>query len=214
MIFGILKVIGIVLFLYLIWRNLKDDYLAEDLVAYSWLAVLVFLIGGRLAYGVENWGIWNENWIDWFLFWEKPGSMLVGGYGCLVAVTIGWCLNKGWKVWSFMEDLSPILLGLLIFWAGSEGAWVVAGVLVVGYLIGWWLGKRYRSFAWYRSGKKGFVFWSLNAILWLILAVVSLGLNSREIVAGLELGLSLISGIGLVILGDVFGTLGFIIRKK
>ena len=58
-------VVGMILFLYLTWRNLREDYKEGVLVSFSWLALLAMVLGGRLLYGLLNWGVWNDNWMDW-----------------------------------------------------------------------------------------------------------------------------------------------------
>jgi len=56
------------------------------------------------------------------------------------------------------------------------------------------LKKRYRSLTWYKSGKKGFLFFWFLFCFWLILAILSK--------TWWFLGLSLLFGLGLFILGD------------
>ena len=48
LIIGIVTIIG---YLYLSWRTLRDNYQEEDIIAFSWVVLLLFLVGGRLAYG-------------------------------------------------------------------------------------------------------------------------------------------------------------------
>lgn len=209
-----MRTIGIVLFMYLTWRNLRESYAEDDLITYGWLSILALLIGSRIAFGVLHWGVWNDRWLNWLLFWEKPGSSLVFGYLVMILVSWWWAGTRGWRVWSFLEDITfnlLLMLGLIIAndnlasWMDVK-KWLIVVVLIVGGLIGWLLSGRYRSFVWYRSGKKGFVFLVVNMVVWLLLA----GLNRNY----WSLGLSLISLLGLVILGDVFTWLKVSSRRK
>ncbi len=211
---AIFKTLGIVLFMYLTWRNLRDDYSEDDLVTYGWLSVLTLLVFGRLAFGLINWGVWNERWWDWLLFWEKPGSNVVFGYGGLLLITGWWSRVKGWKVWALLEDISPNLLVMFLLisideivwsWRGWRD-WGVVGILLLGLVAGRFLSQRYRSFVWYRSGKKGFVFWAVNAIIWLSWSVLTWDY--------LKLIVGLISVAGLVILGDVFTLLKVVTKRR
>lgn len=211
---GLFRVLGMLLFVYLVWRKLRDDYPEADLVAYGWVALLGFSLIGRIAFGLSNWGVWNENWLDWLLWWEKPGSSLGWSYLGLLLASWWWVRIKEWKLWSFLEDIVPMVL-VLMFWVTVGevvaswldwrqilliGVWLLAGV------VSWWFGGRYRSFVWYRSGKKGFVFLVVNILIWLSWA----GLSANY----WKLFLGLISGVGLVMLGDVLVSLKVLMRRK
>ena len=66
-------------------------------------------------------------------------------------------------------------------------------MLLVTYLLTVWLEKKYRSFGWYRSGKKGFAWLAANLFLGVFLAIIT-GQWPYLII-------SLLSLMGLVILG-------------
>ena len=108
---GIIKILGVILFVYLIWRNLREDYKEEDLISYSWMALLSFLVGGRLAFGLINLGVWN-NWLDWVSIWSKPGMSYLGAYLSVFGVTWWIVKSRDWKIWSFAEDS---LMTFLVF---------------------------------------------------------------------------------------------------
>lgn len=197
----ILQIIGVVLYLYLGWRSLKEDYKNTDIAAYIWLSLFSFLLGGRIVYGFENWGVWNDNWWEWFSFWLKPGFSLSGGY-------ISWFLasyiisnDRGWKLWSVLEDITPSFLILVVFL--FMGRWLVFGGAVVFLVLSLVIGRMYRSFFWYKSGKKGFVYFFVNIILFLILSLEALFFKRGVFDVIYYSILTLISLGGLVILGDV-----------
>jgi prolipoprotein diacylglyceryltransferase len=64
MILGIVRAIAVLLFMYLSWRNLRDNYKEENLITFLWIIVILFLVGGRVGFGFINWGIWNDNILD------------------------------------------------------------------------------------------------------------------------------------------------------
>jgi hypothetical protein len=215
MVFGIVKLIGAILFLYLTWRNLRENYQGEKLIAYSWLTLLAFLVGGRVVFGLVNWGVWNENWMDWLALWQKPGFNYGGGTGAILLVTIWYCKINGWKLWSFLEDMTPIIYVLGGFFVIDEwvrsgfgirvGVWVPVAVL--GLIINRLISKKYRSYGWYKSGKKGFGFFFTNIVVCLILALVWGIMLKNLLVAVIFIVLGLISLVGLFILGEVFSNL-------
>jgi prolipoprotein diacylglyceryltransferase len=102
---GIIRIIGVVLFVYLTWRNLRENYEEERVVTYSWLALLGFFIGGRITYGLVNFGVWNDSWLSWFSVWDKPGMNYIGGFLTLVLVGFIFAKVNNWKVIPFLERL-------------------------------------------------------------------------------------------------------------
>jgi hypothetical protein len=208
---GILRVIGIIVFLYLVWRNLRDDYDNQKLISYSWMALLGFLVVGRLAFGLIHWGIWNNNFADWISVWSKPGMSYIGGYLGLVLMTWINCKRNQYKFFAFLEDVLKPTLVLSWFLLADE-YWqskfdikvlIYMAMLVVIYFISGFLKKKYRSFVWYKSGKKGFVLLSVNFLFFLMLTVDLILFKENLVNVILASLISLISGIGLFILGDV-----------
>jgi hypothetical protein len=208
----IISIVGIILFLYLMWRNLRDDYKAEELISFSWMSVFVFFAGGRLAYGLFNWGIWNNEALSWFTFWSNKGMDIVGGYIFLLIVMYFVAKFNDWKVWSLAEDGIGNFLILVFFLLTNE---LIFGkfslrialnliILLIAFLLSSWLRKKYRSFVWYKSGKKGFIFCFVNFFVLLLLSLVSIWFKDRAIYSYLYLGGSLLSLVELFILGDIW----------
>lgn len=208
----IFSIIGTVLFLYLIWRNLKDDYKSEDLISYSWLALLGFFVGGRLIFGLLNWGIWNDSIWNWFSFLKYKGSNLMGGYLFLLITTFLVTKYRGWKMWSFAEDGIKIflvfgfflLIDELISSKFSLEIILTLVVLLLGFVLAIWLQGKYRSFVWYKSGKKGFNFFAINFLVLLLLSFISIFFKERTFFSYFYLNGSLLSLVGLFILGDIW----------
>lgn len=205
-----IDILGVGVFLYLIWRNLRDDYPNDELIVYSWWCVLGWGMGGRLAYGLLHWGVWNDSWSDWLNFWQMKGFSLPGAYLGWILASMLYAKIKGWKLMYVLEDgvgitwmLILLLLAREVVAGGFtiERVWSVVVALMAVVASYWWRG-RYRSLWWYRSGRKGFVFWVVNfwvGIGYALEAIVfKWGIGS----VGLMLIWSLQSVVGLVILGD------------
>lgn len=208
---AIIRVFGIAIFLYLTWRNLKDDYEGESLISFGWLAILGFIIFGRFGFGLMHWGVWST-WKDWISVWQKPGmDYLIAGLG-FALVTFWFGKIKQWKFIPFLEDNLKNFLILLFFMMTDEllrSRFDIKVVfylisLIIVYLVSWWLGKKYRSFVWYRSGKKGFVVLGSLFLFYLLTFGILLWFKESWFLIGLSLLLNLISLIGLFILGEVF----------
>jgi hypothetical protein len=209
MVLGLIKILGVVIFLYLIWRNLYDDYQDDLLVSYGWSSMLIVLIGGKLGYELQNWRYVNYSGAALLQFWKSGGFSLVGSVVMVMLWTWWYCARNGWKLWSFCEDVIPIYYLFAAFILGGEFVksdlnWkllAVMTVVVLAYIFSSNLKGRYRSFTWYRSGKKGFVFFFINMIFGLVMAVMSLLFKDGWYVSILYLVISLIFGVGLAILG-------------
>ncbi len=214
MVLGIIRLLGIVIFLYLVWRNLYDDYRDDQLISYGWSSILIMLLSGRIVYGLWNWGQLNDSWVNWLLVWKFSGYSFYGGVFGVILWTWWFCAKNEWKLWSFLEDLTPIYYLLLGFMLGEDyvrsGFQVkyLAGLLIAmgGYLLANFLKGKYRSVTWYKSGKKGFIFFFTNLVLSIIMSVMSFVFKDGWFMSVFYLVLSLIFGMGLVILGDVLNS--------
>ena len=206
--FGIFRTLGLVVFMYLLWRDLRDNYGDEKIINYAWIALAGFLVGGRITYGLVNWGVWNDSFFSWISVWSKPGTNYLGSYIGLVIVS--WLVASK-KQWKFLPLLDDIVRPTLVFscllmvdeWVRSNFSiktLVYLVLLVLDVLLVNWLKKRYRSFTWYKSGKKGFVLLFNNLFFFLAVFVVLILFKDNWISMVLALIISLISGVGLYIL--------------
>jgi hypothetical protein len=133
-----------------------------------------------------------------------------------------WFLRlKKWKVASVLEDMvGPILFLFTFFWideyvrSGFDFEVVkVAPFLGLTMVLGWWMKRKYRSFEWYKSGKKGFLFWFMNACGFSLMIVWSFWAGIDWLWRILAISLSLISAAGLFILGEVLTDLKILEKK-
>ncbi len=208
---GIFRVLGLIIFMYLLWRDLRDDYGDDKVINYAWVALLGFLFGGRIVYGLVNWGVWNNSWLDWLSVWNKPGTNYLGSYLGLVLVTLMVANKNQWKFLSLLDDIvKPTLIfsSLLMVdeWVRSDfyiRPMLFLTLLVVDIFFVNWLKKRYRSFAWYKSGRKGFVLLFNNLLFFLAVVIVLIILKDNRLSIVLASIISLISGVGLYILKKV-----------
>ncbi|MFA6185292.1 MAG: hypothetical protein WCT51_00230 [Candidatus Shapirobacteria bacterium] len=212
---GIIRTFGIILFAYLTWRNLRENYEEDKIVTYSWIALLSFFVGGRIIYGLVNFGVWNDNWMSWFSVWNKPGMDYVGGFLTLIATSVIFSKMNNWKIIPFCEDGLINNLVLLVFLVADEflrtkfdlkiGAYLLLLILMVFFVK--LTKKKYRSFVWYKSGKKGFAFLSTISLSFLLLGFLGVFFKFNIFYSILYWVISLISLVELCILGEVFNFL-------
>lgn len=190
----ILGIVAIVGYLYLSWRTLRDNYQEEDIVAFSWVALLLFLVGGRLAYGFWHWGDWVGRGINWLEFWKIGELNILGGGLLWLSFALLISKDKDWKVWAFLENSLFSFWFLLTMFGIIIKDWKLVVALGGALGLSFILKKKYRSLVWYKSGKKGFLFFWFFFCFWLILAIISK--------IWWLLGFSLLFASGLFILGD------------
>lgn len=212
---GIIRVLGIILFVYLTWRNLKDSYDEDKIVNYSWIALLAFFVVGRVTYGLVNFGVWNDSWMNWLAVWDKPGMNYIGGFLGLMLINFIFSRVNNWKFVPFCEDgLINTLIFLILLIADEfmrATFYLKIGVYLLLLIIMVFLAKlfrkKYRSLVWYRSGKKGFAFLMTSFIIFLVLGFLGIVFKTNIIYSILYWTISLISLAGLCILGEVFNFL-------
>lgn len=212
MMFSLFKLIGIVLFLYLVWRDLSEDYQDDPLVSYAWVAVMGMLLMGRVVHGLLNWGIWNDSLTSWFLVWQKSGFSYIGAFIGWLAATAWYVRVQDWKLWPFLEDsigyfflmVSVMLLDDLLRSNFSLEIVFYLLTAVTGWLTVGLIKKKYRSFWWYKSGRKGFGFFFTVLTTSIILAVTSRVFGQSYWLTGLLAAVGLLSVVELFIIGEVF----------
>lgn len=212
---GIVRVLGIILFVYLTWRNLKDSYDEDKIVNYSWIALLAFFVVGRVTYGLVNFGVWNDSWMSWFSVWDKPGMNYIGGFLALILTNFIFSRVNNWKFVPFCEDGLVNTLIFLTFLMADEfmrssfdlkiGVYLLSSILMI--FLAKLAKKKYRSLVWYKSGKKGFAFLVTYFSSFLMLGFLGVLFKANIIYSILYWIISLIFLVGLCILGEVFNFL-------
>jgi len=209
--FGIIRLVGIIIYLYFLWKNLRKDYEEEKIIELGWISVLAFLVGGRLGYGLINWGVWKSLG-DWFLVYS------VSGFDYIIAGVFFWISIF---LWSKLNDIGKLVIAdniVLVFWLMvvmflmDEYVRSIFDTRVIGLLIasilsmggGYVVTEKYRSFSWYKSGKKGFVYFFSVILFFLINYILSFIFDSSWKFNWLFVILGLIFGVGLSMLGDVW----------
>ena len=169
----VLGIVGVIGYLYLSWRTLRESYQDEDVVAFSWVALLLFLVGGRVSYGLIHWGIWSDNPGAWLEFWKMGEMSLIGGGILWTAFALLIIRDKEWKIWPFFEDVLFSFWFLLMIFGLISSNWPLVISLLGSMLLTLPMRKKYRSLQWFKSGRKGFLFFWFSIWFCLIFGVIS-----------------------------------------
>jgi len=175
------------IYLYLCWRTMRENYREEDMIAFGWVSLLVYLIGSRIAY------VWADPKL-WLEFWKMNQANVLGGYILWLLLTWLVTSDRGWKFFAFGEDSLINLFWINLVFFAISGQWKLIILLVLTGILAIFLKNRYRSLWWYKSGKKGFSFLMVNWVFFIGLAI--LFRNYYYLI------MTLLSTVGLVMLGN------------
>lgn len=182
----VIGIVGCLIYLYLCWRGMKENYKEEDMIAFGWVSLLVYLIGSRIAFTYSEPKLWLE-------FWKMNQGNVFLGY--ILWLLLAWLVTKdrGWKFFAFGEDSLLNLMWINFVYFAILGQWKLMLLLIGVGLMVWKFFGRYRSLWWYKSGKKGFLFLVANIIFFVGVCLI---FNNYY-----YLIITLLSVVGLVMLG-------------
>jgi len=145
---------------------MKENYKEEDMIAFGWVSLIVYLIGSRIAFAYDQPKLWLE-------FWRMNQVNGLGGYA--LWLLFAWLVTKdrGWKFFAFGEDslINLAFLNLMFFLISFQWKFII--LILITYIIAWVFKDKYRSLWWYKSGKKGFLFLLANIIFFAGLSVIT-----------------------------------------
>lgn len=135
--FGVVLGLAFIVFSFYIWRSLREDYPEEEILTGSILLVLTGLVAS----------------LGWK--WWTIGGELVG----ILAVVWLFTRRKKWDPWEWMDIIlsGGLWLGAVAAVAWGKSGLDVALILGIAGVVLLIVKRTYRSFGWYKSGRRGFV---------------------------------------------------------
>jgi hypothetical protein len=161
--YWLLNLLGLILFSFIFWKKLKEDYLASQVFSTEVYMVIGVLLGYYLSsYFFYSWWFWS--------------SLSFG----LLAMAIGILRFR----LRFYETLESTVIGLFpwtsfIFLADSikNSSWfslayfILIWILILIYVF---LNKRYKNFVWYKSGRVGFSGLFVLAVMFITRGIIAI----------------------------------------
>jgi len=154
---------GAVLFLYLLWRRLKEDYKREDVISAAFLILIADYLGFLLAkYLLPGWWFWVCLVFSFSALYFSSRKFKIKIFEAIDAY-----------VFSSFSLLTMYLLQLLI----SDPSLVlgltflVSLIFVAAFLV---VNANYKRFRWYKSGRVGFTGIAISALFFLTKGVIAL----------------------------------------
>ncbi len=156
------NLIGLLLFLFIFWKKLKEDYIPIQIFN-SASFIVVFLLAATLV---------SDKFFQASKFWLSFSGIGIG-------LTIGIARYR----LRIFETIEATIIGLfpwlaLTFLAdaivnSSTSSLIASGVIVIFIGLYLFLDKHYKRFSWYKSGRVGFAGLTVLGIFFLIRAFVA-----------------------------------------
>jgi len=175
--FIIFNVLGLLIFLFLFWKRLKEDYLPNQIFS-TFFYILFFIL---LSYFI------SINFFSFWWFWSTYIGFLLG----LVISLFRFKLK-------FYETYEAAFLGFLICFSlyllgdSVKNLNVVSffGFAVSMFLIGTFqfIDMNYKNFSWYRSGRVGFTGLAISLLFFLVRLLTYIFFpNTLSLIQGFEI---------------------------
>ena len=186
---------GVVVFLFVFWKRLKEDY-SSNIIFTSGFAVL---LGTALGFFLAKVIIPN-----WF-FWTSFAGGILGMFLMILKFKL-----KFYEVLESLVLAQMPLVSLMFFKDSVEASSLNSFLAFVASLVliffSYWLDLNYKNFPWYKSGRIGFAGLSSAAIFFLARVVIAiLGVSVISFVGKIDIA---ISGIFFLIFTGLLINLG------
>jgi len=158
-IFGL---VGILLFLFLFWKKLKEDYESE--IIFTSAFYILFGIAGGLLISVRFFPTW---WF-WFVFLGSAVALLISATKFKLRIL---------EVLEAGVVAGLLSFGLTMFVDYIQNPTLFSGIgtliVLVLFISFFFIDKHYKSFRWYKSGRVGFSGLTILAVFFLIRSTVA-----------------------------------------
>lgn len=170
-VFGLVLFLGFLFSSFWFFKNTKEEFVDEEqAISFIFWVFLGWFLGSRVIFFSANFNSFPSFW-TLFLPWQYPGLSFTGGIlGMALAAKI-WAKKNKFNLWRVSDPvLFPLLLFQEFFFLGQflatqENFYFFAFLIfLAGFPLGFWIKKKYRSFAWYPSGKIGLTFLAVLAV--------------------------------------------------
>ncbi len=154
---------GILVFLFLFWKRLKEDYVSEIVFKAAFYILAGILVSSLLSFKFFS---------TWFLWSAFVGSLLGMVVGILT-LRIRFYETLEALVISFLPWIALMFLGNSVAKSSLSSFLAFAATLIIIF-ISYWFDDHYKNFTWYKSGKIGFAGLATLAFIFLIRSGVAI----------------------------------------
>lgn len=191
----LLILLGIILFLFIFWKRLKDDYSSNIIFGSGFAIILGIVLGLGLS----------KFFIPLWFFWTAFVGSLLGMFLMILKFKLKFYETFESLILATMPLTSLMFFKDSVIHSSLNSFLAFAGSLILIFLA-YWFDLNYKSFTWYKSGKIGFAGLSAGIIFFLIRTVLAIfGISVLSFVDSLE---PILSGIVVLIFIGLLVNLG------
>ncbi len=159
----LVSLIGILIFLFVFWRRIKEDYASDVVFTAGFLVVAGIILGGLIS---------KQFFPSWWFWASTVGASL----GILLGI-VRFSLRPFETVEAGVIGLLPWVI--LIFWLDSiKNSSLVSLIYSVGILallgLFYFLDGHYKDFTWYKSGRVGFAGLTVAGFFFILRAAIAI----------------------------------------
>ena len=157
------SVLGVLLFLFIFWKRLKEDYISEIIFK----SAFYILVGLAIAYSLSFYFL-----PAWFLWVSFAGSLLGLLFG-IFTLRVRFYETLEALIISFLPWLSLLFLGDSVS-NSSLSSFLAFVITLIMIFVSYWFSDHYKDFTWYKSGKIGFAGLATLALILVIRSVIAI----------------------------------------
>jgi hypothetical protein len=156
-------ILGVVIFLFVFWKRLKEDYSSEIIFQVATAILVGIGVGSTLS------SLFFKDW----LFWVN----LLGIFLAILLMRIKYKLR-------FYESLEAVIMAFMPWLAilflkdsvttSSLSSFLGFIAILVMIFFSYWLDVSYKSFRWYKSGRVGFAGLTISIVFFLTRTVLAI----------------------------------------
>lgn len=150
-----LTIIASFIYLFSLWRGLREDYEIDHVFSLGFLSLIGLLIGFAIGKLIPEYWFWTtlSGFLIFFIIFVRRFKL---------------------RFYESLETSTPGLIALIsvpflaeIITSGSQSTSIFALFIILSFVLFLWLRKNYKRFTWYKSGKIGFASMSVFGLLFL-----------------------------------------------
>ncbi len=163
----IVNALGLLTFLFIFWRRLKEDYITNQIFGSAFIALITLVIANTISfYFLSVWWFWLNVLavaVALFLTIKRYRLRVFETLEALILSLLPW-LSLLYLADSIINSSTSSLVGF-----------IVIILLIILFIV---FDKHYKRFTWYKSGRVGFSGLTILGLFFLLRALVALNFNN------------------------------------
>ncbi len=189
----VVSVTGTLMFLFIFWKRLKEDYVAEIIFKVAFYILTGVLIGFILAF---------KFFPSWFL-WTPFAGALLGMMLGIFTLKVRFYETFEALIVSFLPWLAFMFLGNSVT-SSSLSSFLSFVAMLIVIFTSYWFDVHYKDFGWYKSGKIGFTGLATLLIIFSIRFIVAIFVSGVLSFVGQSFEIAISGILVLVSFGLIF----------